>query len=302
MPEDDRAGLLLELRVEHFQQPLGGLLLAQPAQLVQRLPLQVEQLGQFLLAAVGVLDPLGQLALGALDDLLLLAELLGLLFQGVLALVEQALALVQLVAELAQFLLALGLLLEGQFLDFQLGLAAAVVDLLLGLVDDLPASDSASRRRSRSSSRSNRKVMADASRATKTTMNASVSMASFLSIGSKSRALWSRIPPASSAAGPAKSARARRRGPPRGNRTRSTSDPRPRSSRLTRPKYRGDVPRLFQPCRRVELPGSSDTLSAGGHPPAVCARFDGMVATQGTPVRPCKRSRTRRSQGWRNPP
>ena len=38
---------------------------------------------------------------------------------------------------LAQFLLAFGLLLEGQLLDFQFGLAAAVLDLLLGLADDL---------------------------------------------------------------------------------------------------------------------------------------------------------------------
>ena len=69
-----------------------------PLELVQRLPLHVQELGQLLLAAVGVLDLLGQLALRALDDLLLLAELLGLLFQGVLALVQQALALVELLA------------------------------------------------------------------------------------------------------------------------------------------------------------------------------------------------------------
>ena len=62
---------------------------------MQRLPLHVQELGQFLAAAVGLLDPLGELALGALDDLFLLAELLGLLFQGVLPLVQQAVALVQ---------------------------------------------------------------------------------------------------------------------------------------------------------------------------------------------------------------
>ena len=112
--EDHRPGLLLELAVEDFQQPPGGLLLAQAAQLVQGLPLQVQQLGEFLLAAVGVLDALGQLALGALDHLLLLAEHLGLLFQGVLALVEQPLAFVQLAAEAAQLLFAFGLLLQGQ--------------------------------------------------------------------------------------------------------------------------------------------------------------------------------------------
>ena len=97
---------------EHFQQPPGGLLAAQPAELVQRLPLHVEELGEFLLAAVGLLDPLGQLALRALDDLLLLAELLGLLLQGVLPLVEQALALVEFAAQAAQLLFAFGLCLD----------------------------------------------------------------------------------------------------------------------------------------------------------------------------------------------
>ena len=43
----------------------------------------------------------------------------------------------QLAAEAAQFLFAFGLLLQGHFLDFQLGLAAAVLDLHLGLADDL---------------------------------------------------------------------------------------------------------------------------------------------------------------------
>ncbi len=109
MAEDHRPGLLLQLRVEEFQQPLGGLLAAQPAQLVQGLPLQVEELGKLLLAAVGVLDPLGQLALRALDDLLLLAKLLGLLLQGVLALVQEALALVEFAPQAAQLLFAFGL-------------------------------------------------------------------------------------------------------------------------------------------------------------------------------------------------
>ena len=127
----------MQLAVEDLQQPPGGLLLAQPAQLVQGLPLQIQQLGEFLLAAVGVLDAFGELALGALDHLLLLAEHLGLFFQRVLTLVQQPLALVQLAAEPAQFLFAFGLLLQGHLLDFQLGLAAAVLHLHLGLADDL---------------------------------------------------------------------------------------------------------------------------------------------------------------------
>ena len=137
MAEDHRAGLLLQLGVEDFQQPPGGLLAAQAAELVQRLPLQVEELGKLLLAAVGVLDPFRQLALRALDDLLLLAKLLGLLLQGVLALVQQAFALVELAAQAAELLFAFALGLDRLFLDFQLGLAAAVLHLLLGAADDL---------------------------------------------------------------------------------------------------------------------------------------------------------------------
>ena len=81
---------------------------------MQRLPLQVEQLGQLLVAAVGVFDAFGQLALRGLDHFLLLAQLLGLLFEGVLPLVEQAFAFVQFLANLAQSLFAFGLLLDGR--------------------------------------------------------------------------------------------------------------------------------------------------------------------------------------------
>ena len=104
---------------------------------MQRLPLQVEELGKLLLAAVGVLDLFRQLALRALDDLLLLAKLLGLFFQGVLALVQEAFALVELAPQAAEFLFAFALGLDRLFLDFQLGLAAAVLHLLLGAADDL---------------------------------------------------------------------------------------------------------------------------------------------------------------------
>ena len=128
---------MLELRVEDFQQAPRGLGLAQAAQLVKRLPLQVEELRQVLLALVGLLDLLGELALRGLDDLFLLADLFGLLFQGVLALVEEAFAFVEFAADLAKLLFAFVLLLEHQLLDLQLALAAAVFGLLLGLGDDL---------------------------------------------------------------------------------------------------------------------------------------------------------------------
>ena len=121
--------------------------LAQAAELVQRLPLQVEQLGQLLLAAVGVLDPLGQLALRGLDDLFLLAELLGLLFQGVLAFVEEALAFVQLAADLAKFFFAFGLLLELISLISSSASRRRFSTSCLALATISPASHSASLRR-----------------------------------------------------------------------------------------------------------------------------------------------------------
>ena len=110
--EDRRAGLLLELGVQKFQQPPRRLGLVQAAELVQRLPLHVDQLGKVLLAMVDLLDPLGKLPLRGLDHFLLLADLLGLFFQGVLPFVQQPLAFVQLAADLAVLLFAFLLLLE----------------------------------------------------------------------------------------------------------------------------------------------------------------------------------------------
>ena len=97
----------------------------------------VEQVVQLFVAAVGVFDPFGQLALVVLDHLLLLAELVGLLLERVLPLVEQPLALVQFLPELGQLVFAFGLLLDGQFFDFQLGLFAAVGLSRSAPLDDL---------------------------------------------------------------------------------------------------------------------------------------------------------------------
>ncbi len=128
--------LVLQLLLEHVEQPLRGLFAAEAAELVQRLPLQVEQLAQLFVAAVGVFDLLGQLALVGLDHLFLLAQLVGLLLERVLPLVEQALALVQLLPDLAQLALSLRLLLNGQFLDLQLGLFFHGRAFALGILDD----------------------------------------------------------------------------------------------------------------------------------------------------------------------
>ena len=104
-----------QLALEHLHQPAGRLVAAQAAQGVQGLPLHVEHAGQLFVAAVGVFDLLGQLALRRLDHFFLAPQLLVLLLQGVLALVEQALALVQLLTQLGQLALSLGLLLRWPF-------------------------------------------------------------------------------------------------------------------------------------------------------------------------------------------
>jgi hypothetical protein len=138
VPQQDRAGLLLQLRLQHRHQPPRGLFGRQAADLVEGLPLKVQELRQLLLAVADFLDFLGQLPLRALDDLLLLAKLLGLLFQTVLAFVELALALVHLLAKNAEISLAFGLLLDGLLFDLQLDHPPAVLHLLLGAADDLP--------------------------------------------------------------------------------------------------------------------------------------------------------------------
>ena len=70
---------------------------------MQRLPLHVEQFGELLVAAVRVLQTFGQPSLRVLDDPLLLAQVVGLLLNRLLALVEQPFPFAQLVADLAQF-------------------------------------------------------------------------------------------------------------------------------------------------------------------------------------------------------
>ena len=138
VPHEDDAGLLLQLLLQHGHQPPRGILFRQPADLVEGLPLKVQELGQLFLALADFLDFFGQLPLRALDDLLLFAELLGLLFQTVLAFVELALAFVDLLAQDAEIALGFGLLLDGLLLDLQLDHSPVVLRLLLGAVDDFP--------------------------------------------------------------------------------------------------------------------------------------------------------------------
>ncbi len=151
--------LVLQFVVEHFQQPAGGFFAAQAAQLMQRLPLQVEQFLQFFVAAVGIFDALGQLALGCFDHFLLLAQLLGLLLDGSLAACRATVRVRAIPGEFGQFFFAGGLLLDGHFLDFQLGFFFSVVGIAVRLVDNSFGFAFGILRRNRSNKRTNTNVI-----------------------------------------------------------------------------------------------------------------------------------------------
>ena len=72
----------------------------------------------------------------AFDHSLLLANLLGLLLDGVLALVERAFAFVEFLADLGQFVFARGLELDGRLFHFQFGLAAEIGRFAVGFFED----------------------------------------------------------------------------------------------------------------------------------------------------------------------
>ena len=99
---------------------------------MQRLTLQVEQFAQLLVATVGVLQAFRQAALSALDDPFLLAQIVRLLFHRLLSFVEQAFAISQFVANLAEFLLGLGFLLKRPLFDLQFGFPATVCRFPIG--------------------------------------------------------------------------------------------------------------------------------------------------------------------------
>ena len=121
---------------QRVEQSFGGFFARQSAQFVERLALEIELLGQFVVAAVGLFDFFGQLALVAFDHPLLSAESFGLLVEGVLAFVEHPFAFVQFLPQLGLFAFALGLLLDGAFFDAQFGLFDVIGAIALGPGDD----------------------------------------------------------------------------------------------------------------------------------------------------------------------
>jgi hypothetical protein len=103
---------------------------------VEGLALELDLLGEFVIAAVGLFDFFGQLALVAFDHPLLAAESFGLLVEGVLAFVEHPFALVQFLTQFGLLSFAIGLLLDGAFFDAQFGFFGMIGGLALGAGED----------------------------------------------------------------------------------------------------------------------------------------------------------------------
>ena len=134
--QDERALLVGQFLVEPLQQPPLGFFGAQAADLVQRLPLDVEQVVELRLPAVGVFQLFGQLALVVLDHLLLFLQLVGPLLDQVLLLVEMALAFEILLPGFVELLLDAGLFLRASSLaSTSASLRRAGLDF--GLFEDL---------------------------------------------------------------------------------------------------------------------------------------------------------------------
>ena len=137
--EDQRALLVGQLLVEPLEQPALGFFGAQAAELMQRLPLEVEQVVELLLAAVGVFELLGQLALVVLDHLLLLLKLVGRAASSRSCCLSRCRSRSNVFCRaFVELLFDAGFFAEGQFLGFDFGFLVAGGGLDFGFFEDLP--------------------------------------------------------------------------------------------------------------------------------------------------------------------
>ncbi len=135
---ENKSTLLVgQLLVEPLQQPSPGLVRAQAADLMERLPLDVEQVVELGLPAVGVLELFGQLALVVLDHLLLFLQLLGPLLHEVLLLIEMPLALEQLLTCVVELILDPCFFAKCHLLGFDFGLLSTGACRDFGFFQDL---------------------------------------------------------------------------------------------------------------------------------------------------------------------
>ncbi len=70
---------------------------------MEGLSLEIEEFLKFFVAAVGIFDAFGQFSLRGFDHLFLLADLVGLLLDGILAVYRAGVALVEFLANLTEF-------------------------------------------------------------------------------------------------------------------------------------------------------------------------------------------------------
>ena len=129
--------LVGQLLIEPLEQSLLGFFGAQAADLMQRLPLDVEQVVELRLPAIGVFQLFGQLALVVLDHLLLLLKLVGAAFEQVLLLVEMALAFERLLPSIVELLFDARFFAKSQLLGLDFGFLVAGGGLNFRLFEDL---------------------------------------------------------------------------------------------------------------------------------------------------------------------
>ena len=137
MLHDQRALLVRQFLIEPLEQAFFGFFRAQAADLVEGLPLGIEQVVQLGLPAVGVFELFGQLALVVLDHLLLFLELVGAAFEQVLLLVEMAFAFERFLPGFVELIFDAGLFAKGQFLGFDFGFLVPGGGLDFGLFENL---------------------------------------------------------------------------------------------------------------------------------------------------------------------
>lgn len=124
--------------IETFEESFLCFLGAEAADLVEGLPLGIEEVVEFDLSAIGVFDFLGQFALVVFDHLLLFLKLVGAAFEEILLLVEMAFAFEQFLPDFVELFFDAAFFFEGQFLGFDFGFLVSGGGLNFGLFDDLP--------------------------------------------------------------------------------------------------------------------------------------------------------------------
>ena len=122
--------LVSELLIEPFEQAALGVFGAEAADLVQGLPLDVEEIVEFRLAAVGIFNSFAELALVVFDHLLLFLKLVGTALDEVLLFIEMPFALEEFLPGVVELVFDARLFAERELfgLDFGFFMACSGLD------------------------------------------------------------------------------------------------------------------------------------------------------------------------------